>query len=54
MIQRKLTSSEIVTVSDVDEVPGRVSARGLRLCKVALPTKMNMLFLYHSLRLVHL
>lgn len=54
MIRRNLTSSDIVMVSDVDEVPSRAFARGLRLCNVALPAKMNMMFFYYSLRHVHL
>ncbi len=54
LIQRNLTSSEIVMVSDADEVPSRTFVCGLRLCNVALPTKMNMMFFYYSLRHVHL
>jgi hypothetical protein len=50
LIQRKLASSDIVIVTDVDEVPSRTFVRGLRLCNVSLPAKMNMHFFYYSLR----
>jgi hypothetical protein len=50
LIHRKLASSDIVIVSDVDEVPSRTFVRGLRLCNATLPAKMNMHFFYYSLR----
>jgi len=50
LMQRKLASSDIVIVTDVDEVPSRTFVRGLRLCNVTLPAKMNMNFFYYSLR----